>query len=212
MTVYIYKTGETVQLEDSYALRLIEQGEAYATGTDTGADTSPLPAPEARLAALEEAVFGVDIKGEELDMDNEHVTDGVFINPSNGSTYEVQEEQIEGGENYFATGWIDVSGCEKLFCTLPVINRGDPVISAIPAGGAFYDANKTFISGVAYAREYIDETELRDTLISVPAGAKYLRLTWIPPVTDGYSLAAWAGDKTTLREYIDSRLAELDGD
>lgn len=69
MTIYIYDTGATIELEDSWALRLIEQGVACAVSGDDPLPPAPTPAPVTpeefteRLDALEELVntSGADV-------------------------------------------------------------------------------------------------------------------------------------------------------
>ena len=81
------------------------------------------------------------------------------------------------------SGYVDVSRYDRIVITLP------QVVSANINGLAFYDADKTYISGLRmnYGSQY---TEIGMTVrtVTVPAGAVYMRSTWFQPDTTYYSL------------------------
>ena len=79
----------------------------------------------------------------------------------------------KAGESYKASGYVDISGCNKIVYTRLYVTS-----SVAYAGIAFYDENKTFIenSGISavFKADY-DHFVLKSA--DVPSGAKYIRCT-----------------------------------
>ena len=96
--------------------------------------------------------------------DKTRITNGKGISNSNGDEYP--------DENVFSTDYIDVLSYKKIVC-----NRDYGIDNSL--FGAFYDDNKSFVSGFL----------CKSKTIIIPSGVKYVRITFMNKQLDG--LCIW---------------------
>lgn len=100
-------------------------------------------------------------------------TDGKFINPSTGLTSDNEDASY--------SGYINVEGFQRVVLTT-IVNTTN-----VNRGLAFYDENKTYITGI---KALVNNTvagiyaETRD--LPIPATAVYMRTTWVASTLPNY--------------------------
>ena len=93
---------------------------------------------------------------------------------------------------YSITGYIDVSGISKLR-----YSRLATTASSTNSGMAFYDENKTYISGQIIVVNAAQSSYI-DTLIAVPPTAKYARFTLYEALTTPFYVFDYSQDQNSL--------------
>ena len=97
-----------------------------------------------------------------------------FTTENAKAVYGTNGEVITANTNYYLTSMIELPECYTLEFYTAFHNN---------FGGAFYDENQTFISGVTYADGYNDLAHVYT--VSVPEGAKYFRFTILATTITG---------------------------
>lgn len=101
-------------------------------------------------------------------------TDGKFINPATGVTSNNAEASY--------SGYIDVSGFERVELST-VVN-----ITNVSRGLAFYDENKTYLTGIkALYDTTVSEINVVVRDLPIPPTAVYMRTTWIATTAPKYN-------------------------
>lgn len=190
MQVYVFATGTVEEYSLTYALRLIEQGLArVADGTEPQPET-PAVKPEVRLAALENAVFGVEVRGDDLTYTT---TSGKYVDADDGT--------LKDATGFNATSLINVSGKAKLMFPFPYYSASTQRLLKI--GYAFYDNDEEYLCGYVYIADITVHTE--DVKITVPANAKYARFT-VDTAIHSTNFYVADVDVLTLKQYVDAAI------
>ena len=121
----------------------------------------------------------------------DELTDSAYINYADG-------QEASGSSSLKCTGFIDVS-----MCTLIRYSRIYSTSTTTVAGMAFYDSNKTYISGERCVLKQ-SVTHYEDEDIDVPSGAVYARFT-LNANLDGFGVY----DISYYSESIEGRLNKL---